>query len=134
MRRVYDAPGLIAYLQDEPGAAEMDRLLLDSSAESYVHAVNLCEVFYDTLRRGGKSRAQGAIRALAAAGIETRTDLDEEFWQGVGRLKADPPRKSLADCFCIALARRLGAEVVTADHHEFDALVQLNLVPIRFIR
>jgi predicted nucleic acid-binding protein len=43
-------------------------------------------------------------------------------------------RISLADCFCIVLAQELSGEVVTSDHHEFDPLVPLNLVPITFIR
>ena len=34
----------------------------------------------------------------------------------------------------IALAKQLAGEVVTSDHHEFDALVPLGLCPIRFIR
>ena len=40
----------------------------------------------------------------------------------IGRLKARGGI-SLADCFCIALAQSLPADVVTSDHHEFDALV-----------
>lgn len=43
-------------------------------------------------------------------------------------------RISIADCFCIALTQRLNGEVVTCDHHEFDAIVPLNLCPIQFIR
>lgn len=56
------------------------------------------------------------------------------FWQDAGRLKAQLMRVSLADCYCLALARRTGGDVPTADHHEFDALVPRGICPIRFIR
>ena len=41
---------------------------------------------------------------------------------------------TVEDFFAIALAQELGGEVVTADHHEFDSLVLLGIVPITFIR
>jgi hypothetical protein len=59
--------------------------------------------------------------------------MSRPFWQSVGRLKARG-RISIPDCFCIVLAQELGGEVVTSDHHEFDPLVPLGLVSIRFIR
>ena len=59
--------------------------------------------------------------------------MNRRFWQRVGGLKARG-RISLADCFCIVLAQELSGEVVTSDHHEFDPLVPLGIVPIRFIR
>jgi predicted nucleic acid-binding protein len=74
------------------------------------------------------------LDSLVANGLTIMSDLDPPFWQDAGRIKAVHRRVSLADCFGIALARRLGAEFVTADHHEFDALVPLGLCPIRFIR
>lgn len=74
---------------------------------------------------------QGAL--VVDAGVVERRDLSRPFWQSIGRLKARG-RISLADCFGVALAQHLGGEVVTSDHHEFDPLVQLGIVPIRFIR
>ena len=74
-----------------------------------------------------------AIDSLYADGIIERRDMSRRFWQRVGILKARG-RISIADCFAIALAQELSAELVTADHHEFDPLVPLGLVPIRFIR
>jgi predicted nucleic acid-binding protein len=43
-------------------------------------------------------------------------------------------RISLADCFGIALARRVGGELVTSDHHEIDPILPLRLCPLQFIR
>jgi PIN domain nuclease of toxin-antitoxin system len=73
-----------------------------------------------------------------AAGInyllDASADLDGEFSREIGRLKSLLRRVSLADCACLALAVRLGGEVVTSDHHELDAVVPRNVCPIRFIR
>lgn len=60
--------------------------------------------------------------------------MDPAFWQSVGQLKVNPGKLSLADSFAVALAMRLGATLVTSDHHELDALVPLGLCPILFIR
>ena len=43
-------------------------------------------------------------------------------------------RISLADSFALALKQRSNAELFTADHHEFDALVAAGENGIVFIR
>lgn len=62
-----------------------------------------------------------------------RRDMSQPFWKRAGRLKARGGI-SIPDCFCIVLAQQVGGEVVTSDHHEFDPLVPLGIVPILFIR
>jgi PIN domain nuclease of toxin-antitoxin system len=58
MNLIFDAGALIALLQDEHGAETVEMLLLDSSNSCHVHVTNLCEVFYDFLRRGDESESQ----------------------------------------------------------------------------
>ncbi len=130
---VLDASAMVAYLTGEPGGAMVDALLNDPNAVCYAHAVNLCEVFYDALRQVDKRQALQTIADLRAAGLVERQDMSRRFWQRVAELKARG-RISLADCFGIALAQELSGEIVTSDHHEFDPLVSLNIVPIKFIR
>ena len=65
--------------------------------------------------------------------MELREDIDVNFWEIVGRLKVNPGKISLADCFVLALAIRTGATLVTSDH-EFDRIAPLGLCPILFIR
>src|SRR5215218_2330474 len=119
MNYVYDASALIAYLRNEVGAQRVADLLLEQDDLHFVHAVNLCEVYYDAIRASGDADAETAIVELASVGIVTRSDLDDPFWKSVGRLKAGGGL-SLADCFAIALTQRLAGALVTADHHEFD--------------
>jgi len=131
---VMDANALLASVRGEPGGRIAEGLLADSSADCIAHSVNLCEVFYNGIRRADLPTAQQAIEDLIALGLTERPDMDVDFGQLVGQLKVNPGRISLADCFALALAIRTGGTLVTSDHHEFDAVVPLGLCPILFIR
>ncbi len=133
MNHVLDACAMLAYLSGEKGSEVVEALLADPAEVCYAHAVNLCEVYYDFLRRSDEHIAREAVADLLAVGIIERRDLSRRFWQAVGAHKARG-RISLADCFCIALAQRLSADLVTSDRREFEPLVALGLVAIRFIR
>ena len=120
MRTVFDASALIAYLRDELGAEVVQNLL--SLQPRFVHALNLCEVYYDFWRAATQIAAESAITDLLTLGIEERNDMDPEFWRKVGEIKAIYRRVSLADCCALALANRLSATLVSADRHEFEPL------------
>jgi PIN domain nuclease of toxin-antitoxin system len=47
MTTVLDSHALIAFLRDEPGAEVVQSLLDRNPGSNYVHALNLCEVYYD---------------------------------------------------------------------------------------
>ncbi len=130
---VMDACALDAYLRDEAGADVVENILLESSGPRLVHAVNLCEVYYDTLRMGGPAAAEKAMANVFGAGVVLRSDMDEAFWRQVGQFKVSPGKLSLADCFALALAVRTGGTLVTSDH-EFDPVAALGLCPVLFVR
>jgi len=130
---VLDASAIVAYIEGEPGESVVGSLLRDPDATCYVHSVNLCEVYYQGIRRYDDETAQNAIELLAADGVIERQDMGRDFWLRVGRLKARG-HISLADCFCVVLAQDLEANVLTCDHGEFGPLVPLDIVPITFIR
>lgn len=134
MIHVFDSSAMVAFLRKEVGWEEVAHLTALPGHQVYAHGVNLCEVYYDAFREWGEEVALTLLNDLYVLGIASRTDMDDEFFQDAGRIKAVHRRVSLADCFCIALARRIGGEVVTTDHHEFDPLVPHGLCPIRFIR
>lgn len=131
---VLDSCALIALLRQEQGGEFVDSLLSDKNNTCIVHAMNLCEVYYDLVRLSGENRAKEVINRLVMAGIFVREDMDTDFWQDAGNFKAIHIRVSLADCICIVLANRLGAEILTCDHHEFDPIVEKGLCKVRFIR
>ena len=130
---VLDASALLAYLRAEPGGEVVDSILGSEDNACYVHAVNLCEVYYDTIREFDKPKAQATIEALLVAGIIVRDDMDAAFWQFAGDCKA-PGGISLADCFCIVLASRLVAEIVTADRREFGPAAERGMCRVKFVR
>lgn len=129
---VLDACALIAFLRDEPGAEIMEQRLLDG--DCFVHTINLCEVYYDCIRMDDESRADALITDLLEVGVIQRNDMDERYWKDVGHLKAHITRISLADCFAVALARRLDLPVLTSDHHEFDNVLAQGICAVEFIR
>ena len=133
MNYVLDACAMIAYLQGEPGGSVVDGLLRNPSHRCHAHAINLCEVYYDFIRRANEATAEQAMNDLVADGVIERADLDPGFWRDAGKLKAGK-RVSLADALCVTLSLRLGAELVTSDHHEFDPLAAAGVCPILFIR
>ena len=54
---VLDSSAVIAYLRGKPGKERVAAALLDENVSCQMHAVNLCEVFYDTLRAQGTAIA-----------------------------------------------------------------------------
>lgn len=111
----------------------MESLLLDSDNTCLIHAINLCEVYYDFLRASDESTAQSAIGDLNTVGLITREDMDTMLWQEAGKIKAQGG-VSLADCFALALAKRENAELLTSDHHEFDSIAENGVFHIKFFR
>lgn len=128
MTYCFDANAMIALLTDEPGADVIASILIDPEAIIYAHAINLAEVFYWSIRNEGESKALLAYAGLQALGIQTRADMDEEFWQDAAGVKAHH-RISLADAFAIALTNRVDGELVTSDHHELDPVAAAGSLP-----
>jgi predicted nucleic acid-binding protein len=124
---------MIAFLRGEPGHKIVLDLLTRQPPACLAHAVNPCEVFYKFLRAEGESAAFSAITDLRAMGLLVREDMDEAFWQGVGRYKV-ACKIPLADAFAVSLANRFGAEIVTTDHGDFEPLARNKVCRVLFIR
>ena len=133
MAFVLDACAMIAYLRDELGGEIVDNSLALEPPACLAHAVNLCEVFYTFLERAGEDAARGALDDLRAVGLIVREDMDEAFWQQVGRHKIRY-RMSLADAFALSLADRFGAELFTSDRGDFEQVSQSAAHRVTFIR
>lgn len=130
---VFDACALISFLRGEAGADVIEGFMRDPNNACLVHAINLCEVYYDFLRAADMATANSAINDVNGIGIMTREDMDASLWQKAGRYKASG-KISLADCFAMALTNKVGAELVTSDHREFDPIAERGICPIRFFR
>lgn len=131
---VFDACALVAFAYDEEGADLLETYLASDENTCFVHSLNFCEFYYQAYRRSSKNDAARMVEEFLETGLILRNDMDIEFWQDAGELKASHKKVSLADCCAIALAKRLDAELVTSDHHELDALADLGVCKITFFR
>ena len=129
---VFDASAVLDLLYSTRGGVKIREALKSEKVSARITEVNLAEVMYVLCRRLGSKEAEKRVEAL----LESRY-LDVHPASGLLRASAEykcARKISLADCFGIALAQKLGAEIVTGDHHEFDRLVPTGIVSIRFIR
>lgn len=87
---------------------------MDAIADGVISAVNVAEVMAGLLRDGVTD--EDAVAALDQLGGRV-FPADHALALEAGRLRrlTDPAGLSLGDRFCLALARRLGAGVVTSD-------------------
>lgn len=123
---VLDASALLAWLHDEPGAEQVDPLL----EEARISAVNWSEVMQKALHRGVDTRGlKEDLTALGAEIVPFSTSLAEDaasLWPVTRSLGL-----SLADRACLALARALGAPVLTADRAWAEVELGIQVKPIR---
>ncbi len=131
---VFDACAVIALLRGEVGAEVVASLLSEPRNRCRLHAVNLCEVYYDGIRRDDTRGARQLEELLTKSGFDIETAVPQPLWESVGRLKATLRRVSLADCFALAFALNENGTLITSDHHEFDPIAETGIYPVQFIR
>ena len=124
MHYVFDACALLAFLRGEEGADKIETLLLDNNNRCSAHAVNLCEVYFNLVRKYGETTARAVLQNFKDIGVLPVDDMSEPFWQDAGNLKATIKRISLADCFGLVTARNFKSPFVTSDHHELEAVAR----------
>jgi hypothetical protein len=73
MNVVFDASAIIAFLRGEPGADAVEHYFGLETHILYVHALNLCEVYYDFLRAAGEASAESAVQDILLLGCASVT-------------------------------------------------------------
>jgi len=122
--KILDAYALMAFLENEPGAKQVEDLLIQSLQEDLqlaITAVNLAEVYYNLARRYSDEAADSALQKLTELTIEIVT-VDWELALQAARFKAQTPI-AFADCMAAALAYRRDCPLVTGDQ-EFHRLAE----------
>lgn len=76
---VLDSCAMIAYLRKEIGADVNQKVIVDAESVCYAHAINLCEVYYDFWRVGGKSPAERQSRTCCFWELSSETILTRIF-------------------------------------------------------
>jgi len=132
-RHVLDACALIAYLNDEEGAAAIEELL-SSKKEIFMSVVNLYEVCYDAARTSGNEHSVAEIlEIMKQLPIVVVWEINEELLQAAARFKTRY-KISLADSFALGLTDILDAVIVSADHHEFEPVEHAGDIPVCWFR
>ncbi len=132
---VLDACALVALLNHENGAEKVVaayRKAENGEAKMVMNRVNLLEVYYGYYRDKGKEYADKVMAGIAQS-IVSISEFDQEIFPVAGRLKASY-RISLADAIVLAQAIVTDGELLTADHHEFDALEGKESLRFHWIR
>ena len=135
-RYVLDACALLALLRNEPGADKVAAVLNaanNGKAKVVMHKANLLEVYYDLFRSHGKEKADLILFEIIKRPIEVNAEITYRIFEEAGRLKASY-KISFADSFALAQAIASGGELLTADHHEFDAIENKENIRFHWIR
>jgi len=135
-RYVLDACALLALLRNEPGAdlvAEVINSANNADADVVIHKANLLEVYYDLYRSLGKEKADLVLAEIKKRPIGINAEITDKIFDEAGRLKASY-KISFADSFALAQAIVTDAELLTSDHHEFDAIDGTEPVRFKWIR
>ena len=133
---VLDACSIIAFLNDEEGAGKVEELLLkakEGEAELFMNKLNILEVYYGVYRDDGEEAADETLSKIQALPITIVGDLSDAVLRESGRLKAGHA-VSLADSVALGEAKVRNAQLVTADHHEFDILEEEGEIELYWFR
>jgi predicted nucleic acid-binding protein len=116
--KVLDSWALIAFLEDEPAAKAVEKLLAQAAAEKHkllLSVVNWGEIYYNTMRKVSQEAAEQQARAIATLPIDiVGVDDDLTIARQAALYKATH-RMSYADCFAAALAKVRNCELLTGD-------------------
>ena len=132
---VLDACALLAVARGEEGAnvvVEAYSKANNGEVKLLMNRVNLLEVYYDFYRHKGREYANDFVKKVKQSIIQIK-EFDEPIFEEAGRLKASY-KFSLADSIALAQALVTGGELLTADHHEFDAIEGKEKIRFWWIR
>jgi uncharacterized protein len=122
--KVLDSHALMALFNDEPGAEEVEKLLLKAEGGSpklLMSVINWGEIYYSVMRGASPEIAEEKAKEMAGMQIElVPVDADLHLVRQAATFKATK-KMSYADCFAAALAKLRNAELVTGDP-EFKAV------------
>ena len=122
--KVLDSWALIAFLEDEPAAEHVEKLLAQAAAEKHkllLSVVNWGEIYYNTMRQLSQEAAEQQARAIAALPIEIVGVGDDLTLARQAAVYKATYKMAYADCFAAALAKIKNSELLTGDP-EFKAV------------
>jgi len=128
---VMDSWAMIAYLEDELSAPQVENILVDSlqkGTQLLMTSVNLGEVWYNVARTYSIQTADQAIKDIKSLRVEI-APADWDLTYLAAQFKSSA-KIAYTDCFAAALASIQGAELVTGDpeFHQFESKIKIHWV------
>jgi uncharacterized protein len=129
---VLDSFALLALFQEEAGAPRVREVLRQADSGEVrlaMAVVNLGEVYYRTVRAKDRVRANAVLSRIGRYAIAF-FEVDRDLALAGAMLKSEY-RMSYADCIAAALARQLGATVMTGDpeFRRVEGIVEIEWLP-----
>lgn len=122
--KILDSWALMALFNDEPAAAEVEKLLQKAGAGTHkclMCVVNWGEIYYSVMRGASPEAAEQKAREIAAMPVElVPVDADLHLARQAAIFKARH-KISYADAFAAALTKIHRGELITGDR-EFQSL------------
>lgn len=111
---VIDAGVLALYFIDDSRVRSYFHGIEDGNIKGYMAHINLSEYYYKTCQQFGKDTADVRYLSIVRSKIEIFIDKMLARDAGLERCKSRS-NLSLADCFALALTKRLKATLLTTD-------------------
>lgn len=128
---VLDSFALVSFFHKESGWEKVMKLFQELSASgqrALLSRINWGEFYYIVRRRIGRQMAEESLALLGQLPIDILS-VDDALVHEAAELKAEYP-VSYADAFCIALARRHKAQILTNDP-EFKSVE--GIIPVLWL-
>lgn len=131
-RYVFDSYALLAFLEDEAAAGEVEKALREvekGRAKGFLSIINWGEIYYITMREQGQDIAEDVINLLDNYPLRL-VEPDRGLTLAAASFKGKY-RIAYADCFAAALAVQYNAILLTGDP-EFKVLeneIQIAWLP-----
>jgi len=113
---VLDTSAILAYIEDEDGAEDVEELLIKAENKKvfvYVPFITLTEVFYISMEEKGEKEAFKRVHLIQSLAVGI-VESSESITLTAGKLKATN-RISFADAYIAAISKELNAVLVHKD-------------------
>ena len=129
---VLDSFAFIAYLEDEPAAQRVQKILKDAEdnkCKVYISIINLGEILYSVERNNGLAKTHETLALIQSLPIEI-LPADNQTVLAAAHIKANHPI-SYADAFVVVAAQKINGTIMTGDP-EFEEVT--NLAKIEWLK
>jgi predicted nucleic acid-binding protein len=125
---VLDSFAFIAYLEDEPAAQRVQKILKDAEENKckvYISIINLGEILYSVERNNGLAKAHETLALIQSLPIEI-LPADNQTVLAAAHIKANYPI-SYADAFVVVAAQIKNGTIMTGNP-EFEEVTNLTKI------